>query len=619
MIITEIHAENFRKYKSLQLENLPECGVIAVIGGNESGKSSIGNAILFALFGCTEQLSHTEAHKLIHWNAEQASVSLRMHHRGYEYRLVRSIDKQGHSAATLFSTEEEITLADTSEGVERQLEALFGYNYATFSKSFYWGRQPNQPSQDNDTLWNIADLQESAQINEQLSLENQERHSLVEELEAKRNHTQGNLDALHMDTSQLPHVEKIAENIEQRYQQIQTLEQQLGQQAVAYSLDIETFRNGSQRNHTLSRWTQFSLIVFLISLLIGVSLLFAPEWWQNLLSNVDSDTLYNSGDIAIKIASASALLSAFFLVYGWYAEMRHMRPLQQRAHQLSQTLYKSYEVCTQSLKRQLHNDSIDYLVEKHIDLPDHSLQHEDLEKIPNWADKASRYETKVLYIHSAADTLHSGLKSRQKELADHRDVVQAEIDAEYQLRQHRDELLQLLQEQEDQLEYEHRQQVVYATALDLLKQDAQDAITRFNRLVKTRCPELLQRFTEGHYQSLEITSEFDLQVLSEEKGDYLDFNEISTGTQRQIALALQLALANAFTDATQADAQLLFLDEPFAFFDNERTHNTLSNLEESSRNSAINQIWLTSQNKPTGIKLSRIIQCQQNTDTLISN
>ena len=133
--------------------------------------------------------------------------------------------------------------------------------------------------------------------------------------------------------------------------------------------------------------------------------------------------------------------------------------------------------------------------------------------------------------------------------------------------------------------------------------------------MKTRCPELLQRFTQAHYKSLEITPEFSLKLLSEEKGDFLDFNEISTGTQRQVALAMRIALANALADATKTDKQMLFLDEPFAFFDPERTNNTLQSLTETSKG-VISQIWLTAQTKPEGVKLAQEIHCAQGNTTL---
>ena len=65
MIITSVKAQNVLKYAELQLENLPEKGIIAVSGHNESGKSSIGETVCFALFGRTFSLNPEELEKII--------------------------------------------------------------------------------------------------------------------------------------------------------------------------------------------------------------------------------------------------------------------------------------------------------------------------------------------------------------------------------------------------------------------------------------------------------------------------------------------------------------------------------------------------------------------------
>ncbi len=79
-------------------------------------------------------------------------------------------------AATLFSTEEEVTLADTPESVERQLKALFGYYYGAFSKAFFWGQQSSGTKEgDSDNLRAMAGLKEHASLSGQLEREQQER------------------------------------------------------------------------------------------------------------------------------------------------------------------------------------------------------------------------------------------------------------------------------------------------------------------------------------------------------------------------------------------------------------------------------------------------------------
>ena len=67
MLIKSIDARNFRKYNKLIVDDIPESGVITIEGLNESGKTSIGEAICFALFGRTFFLDNDSLHKVVCW------------------------------------------------------------------------------------------------------------------------------------------------------------------------------------------------------------------------------------------------------------------------------------------------------------------------------------------------------------------------------------------------------------------------------------------------------------------------------------------------------------------------------------------------------------------------
>ncbi|MCP4126154.1 MAG: AAA family ATPase [Gammaproteobacteria bacterium] len=68
MIIQSLRAENILKYKQLDLQEIPQHGLIAISGQNESGKGTIGETICCALFGRTFSLDHNDIGKLIRWD-----------------------------------------------------------------------------------------------------------------------------------------------------------------------------------------------------------------------------------------------------------------------------------------------------------------------------------------------------------------------------------------------------------------------------------------------------------------------------------------------------------------------------------------------------------------------
>ncbi len=616
MIITSIKADNFRKFKTLFIDTLPARGLIALAGHNESGKSTIGDAIVFALYGQTDQLKAYEAAKLIRWGADQATVTLRMQHRGHEYRLVRSINQAGHTMVQLFSTEEEITLADTPETVARQLQTMLGYHYDSFLKSFYWSRQSTRNADsDTELLLSIVGLKEHARLNTELQNENQERRQLIDQQENQRQQTLQSMDAMQIDKEHLPHLQQMSQELASKQQQLTQLGQRIDQEAGLYPDYLQRYQQVQHKGHSAGLWTKISIVVFFLTLLAGVILLYQPAWGTNLLTSLDASTQDQLAKGAIRLASLAAIIAAGFLIYGWYIDARLQQPLHRQAAGLVATFQEGYDACSQAVSQQVQSKTAQYLSTRHPDLPAASSDQVDLAKVPKWIKAATSYETAHADLLNTADILNHGLASRKQEIDRYQERLKTDISAEQQRLQQYDKLQKVLDKQESKLGHDQRDFAVFNTAVDLIQKDARHSIERFNQLLRTHCPELLNRFTHSHYKALEINPDFSLKVVSQEKGDFLDFNETSAGTQRQIALAMQIALANALADTTKTDTQMLFLDEPFAFFDPQRTQDTLQSLLETSQG-PVSQIWLTSQTVPQGVKFARVIQCPQGENVL---
>jgi exonuclease SbcC len=130
---------------------------------------------------------------------------------------------------------------------------------------------------------------------------------------------------------------------------------------------------------------------------------------------------------------------------------------------------------------------------------------------------------------------------------------------------------------------------------------------RFNTEVRNLSADSLPRFTNGRYQHLQIDQDLKVRAFSNEKRDFMDLDEISSGTQRQIMLAVRLALSQKLVNSTIQGPQMLFLDEPFAFFDETRTASALAVLPQVSRD--FTQIWVTSQTFPKASRFDLTIEC----------
>jgi exonuclease SbcC len=130
---------------------------------------------------------------------------------------------------------------------------------------------------------------------------------------------------------------------------------------------------------------------------------------------------------------------------------------------------------------------------------------------------------------------------------------------------------------------------------------------RFNTEVRNLSADSLPRFTNGRYQHLQIDQDLRVRGFSNEKRDFMDLDEICSVTQLQIMLAVRMALSQKLVNSVIQGPQMLFLDEPFAFFDEARTASDLAVLPQVRGD--FTQIWVTSQTFHADSRIDLVIQC----------
>ena len=90
-----------RDFKHLNVEiDFPE-GILSIGGPNESGKSSLFEAILYAFFGRTNKAPRGEKNRLINYDANELFVQLFFEVQGKQYRITRRVHEKRPTLATL--------------------------------------------------------------------------------------------------------------------------------------------------------------------------------------------------------------------------------------------------------------------------------------------------------------------------------------------------------------------------------------------------------------------------------------------------------------------------------------------------------------------------------------
>ena len=735
MIINSLRAENVLKYSTLRLEDIPEKGLIAVIGDNESGKSSIGETICFALFGRTFSLESADLDKVIRWGESRCSVKLEFTTpNGQRYQVARFLDELGSHGASISRVGEDPMVRGLEE-VEARLKTLIGFGYTEFVESFYLAqREITAPHPHSFAVKAMAGVDALEKVVATCESELEQTGERVEETERRRADIEEQIEVLGLDEGHLASLEAeharegmalvgdrqrisdmkaetegservlgtlkqgaagwlavpIEASFARRRQQAQELERlvadlepqcagdkrtlgphgeiaalareseqriaafdALRQRADAYRHWLESLLGDAEpaggestestfaarQKALLERQTQvmsarrtsrvlmlaslvLALVFWGLSGLLGLAPTSGPAealaGWVEGLDTGWEDLLLPSLAVA---ASAMTLSFLGFVVRGkrlgkQVRELEdahgHLVDEEEAARREATDLAGLERMplphATEMLAR-LRDDAIakripDYRAGPGAALLDpqrHAAVQAELKRI------AGTLETGMTRIK--ADT-GVEIERRHESVATHSSAIarldQAISQERERVRRHQ-ELTGISGALAEKLDGLRRRVRVRELAVDLLHGAIHYISQRFNTEVRNLSADSLPKFTNGRYEHLRIDENLKVNAFSNEKRDFMELDEISSGTQRQIMLAVRLALSQKLVNSVIQGPQALFLDEPFAFFDERRTASALKVLPRVSGD--FTQIWVTSQTFPEESHFDLYVEC----------
>ncbi|MBF0283617.1 MAG: AAA family ATPase [Magnetococcales bacterium] len=143
MIIRRVRAENVLKFARLELDNLPERGVILLSGPNESGKTALAEILCLALFGRTRTAPPDHLMRAVRWGERGGSVEVVFQSgpKGYLYTVTRYLEPNGEQRARVMRALEGKrgrTIAKGAEETARVMRELLGYDFDRFQDTLYF-------------------------------------------------------------------------------------------------------------------------------------------------------------------------------------------------------------------------------------------------------------------------------------------------------------------------------------------------------------------------------------------------------------------------------------------------------------------------------------------------
>ena len=186
MILKKIKLENFRRFQFLELE-FPE-NLIGIIGKNGAGKSSLIEALGWALYGT--RISRTDKQDIrsqFSTASGGCSVELEFVYGDTEYRILRKIKgKNAITEAAIYCSGAEAPAAVQERGVNEYVENLLKLDYRSFLVSVY-ARQKElaalsimQPEERRRSINRLIGIDEIDEARERLRKDRNDQEKIVQ-------------------------------------------------------------------------------------------------------------------------------------------------------------------------------------------------------------------------------------------------------------------------------------------------------------------------------------------------------------------------------------------------------------------------------------------------------
>lgn len=647
MIIKSVTARNVLKYAELSLENLPASGLIAVSGPNESGKSTIGETVCFALFGRTFSLSENDLRKVIRWGENDCQVNMGFEVNGRGYEISRFLDRDGaHSARLLREGESE----PVAKGVERVADAVFdllGYEYDEFIESFYLAqREITTPHPHSHAVKIMAGVAPLEYISQEFDEAIEDQQDLLAEIETEVEATEADVEELALEEGRLIGLEDERNALEERQRDTDAARNELQSAVATYKDNALQIRAAEGSRGT---WSFLRFIVFLLAILAGGAwalltysdqLPGAQGLVETVRQGLQSIPQWRPEHLPYLGYAGAALGVLFLILWGVVGAKRgKVRQLREESGVLAQALARTRAIEGEGCElrpaeeveaEELEEPAVADDEDQEEEPLEPRVEEPELERITEAPERPGDDEynaIKPLLIDadlpaSRAEKFVAEETAWLDHLLDYQQACLDDLDQLINEEMERVQQAARLQEVLDGLNEkrraaEHRIET-REKGMELLQGASRHMSSTFNRDVRELVGRTLPRFTDGRYEHLKIAEDLNVQVFSSEKRDFMELDEISSGTQRQIMLALRLALSEKLLNRAIEGKQFAFLDEPFAFFDEERTRRAINALTSLSED--ISQIWIVAQSFPepaaTDPDFAATIVCARDLDVL---
>lgn len=601
-MIREIYINNFGKFydKTIKFES----GINQILGENEAGKTTIINFISMIFYGNSSKsrdLLQNERKKYQPWNGAEMKGHIIIEKQGITYKVERSFNKSNSTDVVRVynnDTGKEVKVPDNNEPGT----FFFGVGLESFQKTMNISSEDvvitNDQKKDEITrrLVNLVTTGEE-DISYKKAISNLE--SKMEKLISKNRKSgeivelRGYIEELIEDLNQAKEDEKEKDSIKLEIdimkEKIKEYQKRIDDYSFAIEKKTEMDKILLKKNEFESQ-IKFSDNSYNEEKLDGIQMEIdklekeSPIIKFNILDLFIIPLVYsviNLGNSTI-IYMGLAILSTILLIWGQYKKIKDKK-------EKLALLYSKEEKIIGNLDKQ--NKKI-----KNINEEIHYIDR---------AISEINYDLKDIGLFDNSEYIKFREIEKNNEFTIKENIARLEAQSKEKFRgkENYSTIEYKIQKGKEKLKLlEHNYDLLVNTK-EYIEKSFSELEVDFSKILGEHSSELINKITDGKYEKLLISNDFEIKVLDSKTKEFRDWRYLSSGTIDQFYLALRLAITKLIVD--DKNNRILMLDDIFMRFDDTRKDITINLLVDNAKE--FEQILLFT-NKIYDIKDSNLIK-----------
>ncbi|MEM2897258.1 MAG: AAA family ATPase [Candidatus Bathyarchaeia archaeon] len=610
-------------FKKLNLDSLkfPD-GILLIVGENEAGKSTILEAILYALFRrVVKPFKVPKIDRIINFNANKALVELDFQVREKKYRVTREISRRKSSAKLyeLKPTGETTPIASTPEAVDKEIKEILGnVTYDEFVSSNIVIQK------DLERVLELSKGDRERIINVFLNIEsfdkakdklNEKRRS-IEGTMASKGDLEYEKEKLKQLEFELKNFKEMRKNIESIEAELKNLKKKFPEVEETREAFIEKYKLLKDYKEKLEKIESINNQIKILDAEIKSSLGIIKDK-ETILKEIDNERkelerlrnelskegmLINEPEevfkqilnerkkgmmvlifsilaifLSIVIMSslfgslASVLLLLLLIPLSYWRKQSKKFGEGSRLSKLARDYSSQFERVNRSIPRK--KGLIDDLTDLHKKVESKNLEidrlREDSSKIvlPKLPENLTFSKDAYEEIERRKDEAIEEYEKTKTKL----EMLENEHEKIRDYLAENEDIPKKFEEQKKRVRDLERELKIIKRAIEIIDDVETNLRGKVHPSIERYMERLLPLMTNGRYRSVQLDESYNLKVFDSDAGEFLEKDIYSGGTVDQFLLAMRIAFAlSLLPEVKGIYPQFLFLDEPLSSSDEER-------------------------------------------------